>query len=422
KLEEVGQYTSAAEMYYQAVQKNARNTDAIIAMNRVGKRVLADYLQEFSKYALSEDYKRATYAYLEAVAYRDKIKGINIDLKIPPKDEDRFAEVKQAYIEEEYEKGLKNISLEQFSQAEAHFNEVYKFDPNYKDVAELRNIAFLEPIYRKAEKLKDAKQYRQAYNIYEKILKRVGDYKETRAHRDYVLQKGQIPIAFSSVKNTTYEIFAKNIKQYVVSYIVKINDPFIRIVDREDIDKVLQEQKLALSGRVNKDQQVELGEIVGAKYAVIFDVTSYDVDYSPLRKIKKKGFEAYQEKYYDKALDKYQYRTLYRKKYYYVYSAYNKVNMTISYKILSLTTGEVIATDIVRKEAESSVYYATYSGKKSALHPSNDGHVNTSTSDYYQLQHLLKANRKLKSRETLTNEIYQRASSLIANRIVSKFQ
>ena len=422
KLEEAGQYMAAADLYYQAVKKNPRNTDAIIAMNRTGKRVLADYLRTFSKFAMSEDYKRATYAYLDAVAYKEKIKTINIELKIPPAEEDKFAEVKQAFITEEYEKGLKNISLEQFSQAEANFNEVYKFDQNYKDVAELRNIAFLEPIYRKAEMLKDQKEYRKAYNIYEKILKRVGNYKDTQEHREYVLEKGQIPIAFSSIKNTTYAIFAKNIKQYVISDIVNINDPFIRVVDREDIDKVLQEQKLALSGRVNKDQQVELGEIVGAKYAVIFDVTSYDVDYRPLKKSRKQGFEAYEEKYYDKNLEKYRYRVLYRKKYYYVYSAYKKVSMIVSYKILSLTTGEIIATDVVRRDAESSVYYATYSGKKSALHPSDDGHVNTSTNDYNRLQHLFKANRTLKSRDELTNEIYQISSSTIANRVVSKFQ
>ena len=422
KLEEAGQYTVASDMYFQAIKKNPRNTDALIGMNRTGKRVMSDYLRAFSKYALSEDYKRATYAYLDALAYQKKIKSVKVDLKIPPNEEDKFVEVKQAYITAQYETGLTNISLEQFSQAEANFNEVYKFDQNYKDVAELRNIAFLEPIYRRAERLKDAKEYRKAYNIYEKILSRVRNYKETKEHRDYVLKKGQIPISLSSVKTGKYRIYAKGIKQYVLNEIIKINDPFIRIVDRDNIDKVLQEQDLALSGRVNSDQQVVLGEIAGAKYAVIFDVPIYDVQEKPLRRIKKMGFESYMEKYYDKEAEKTKYRTLYRKKYYYVYSSFRRVSISASYKILSLSTGEILATDIIRNAYVSEVKYATYSGKQSSLHPSNDGHVNTSYSDYNRLQKLFKGNRTLASREQLTNQIYQISSGIIADRIVKKFQ
>ena len=422
KLEDAGQYTAAADMYFQSVKKNPRNTIALIGMNRTGKRVLGDYLQEFSKFAISEDYKRATYAYLDALAYQKKIKSINVTLKIPPQSENKFEEVKASYVSQEYEEGLRNIALEEFKKAELSFNEVYKFDQNYKDVAELRNIAFLEPMYRKAEILKDEKQYRDAFNIYDKILNRVGNYKKTREHRAYVLKNGQISIALSSVKEGRYSSLAKSAKQYVLNSIIGINDPFIKIVDRDDIDKVLNEQKLALSGMVNSDDQIEVGEIRAAKYAVVFDVPTYGVQEQPLRKKYYQGFEQYTEKYYDETTKKTNYKTLYKKVHYYIYSSFREINMSISYKIISLSTGEILATDIINRSYESVVLYAEYSGKKSKLYPSNEGHISTSRKAYNELQDLFKGNRRLSSKSDLMAEIYKSSGEEIANRVVDKFR
>lgn len=422
KLEQAGQYTAAADMFYQSVVRNPRNTDALIGLNRTGKHVINGYLRDFSKYAISEDYKRAVYSYMDALAYQKKLKSINVDLKIPPNSEDKFEEVKLEYISQQYEDGLKKIALEEFKKAEANFNEVYKFNQNYKDVSELRNIAYLEPFYRKAEKLKDEKQYREAFNIYDKILNKVGNYKDTREHRAYVLKKGQISIALSSVRVGRYSGYAKSIKQYVLNEIIAINDPFIRIVDRDDIDKVLKEQQLALSGMLDSESQLEVGEIAGAKYAVIFDVPSYGVEEKPLRKRAHQGFEQYQEKYLDKESQKTKYRTLYRKVTYYVYSSFRKVSMSVSYKIISLSTGEVLGTDIVSRAYESEVLYAEYSGTRSKLYPGNDGHVNTSRSDYRRLQNLFKGNRNLASVPQLTTEIYKATGKEVANKVVNKFK
>lgn len=422
KMDQAGQYVAAADLYYQSIRKNPNNTDALIGMNRAGTKVLNDYLRDFSKSALDENYKEAVYKYLDALDYQKKIRDVNVDLKIAPNYERKFEEAKQEYIKQEYNEGLKQMGIEHFTDAEKSFNEVYKFDKNYKDVAELRNIAYLEPYYRKAEKLKDEKEYREAYNIYNKILSRVGNYKETKAHLNYVLKKGQITVALASTKDSPFSVYSKNIKQFTLNAIMKEHDPFIKIVDRDDIDKVLKEQEIALSGLAKTEGQVEVGELSSARYIVIFDVTTYDVDEQPLRKKSFRGFESFSEKYYDKTAEKYRYRTKYKPVTYYVYSAYRKVSVTTSYKIVSLSTGEVMSTDIVNKSYESIVKYAEYSGKKSALYPNKEGSVNTSNSAYRELQNLLKGNRKLASKGELTNEIYKVSGNVISQRILNTFR
>ena len=81
-----------------------------------------------------------------------------------------------------------------------------------------------------------------------------------------------------------------------------------------------------------------------------------------------------------------------------------------------------MSTDIVSKSYESEVRYVEYSGKKSALYPNSEGHVNTSRNDYKELQKLLKGNRKLASRGELTNEIYKVSSQQISQRVLKTFQ
>ena len=49
-----------------------------------------------------------------------------------------------------------------------------------------------------------------------------------------------------------------------------------RVVEREKLDKVLEEQDLAEAGRVNKATRVKAGKVTGAKYLVFATVSSFE--------------------------------------------------------------------------------------------------------------------------------------------------
>ena len=418
-LEEAGEYTAAADLFYLSIQKKPTNTDAIIGLKRTGKKVLADYLKIFSEKAIKEEYQDATYAYLDAVRYQIKLEQVRVKVEIPSNSQEKYKEVLNLFLTKKYENGLKLINIEQFSEAEKCFNEIYKFDKSFKDVAELRNIAYLEPFYRKAQEQKSSKLYRDAYYSYKKILDRVGDYKETKKSMKYVLAKGRMYITLSNVPNKAYSRYSNSVKQNVINSILKINDPFIKIVERDDINRVLKEQELALNGMSNS--RMEIGEIAGAKYSVVIDVTNYSVSSTPLRSENIQGLEEYSEKYYDKENEKYRYRTKYKKVYYREYNASRDLIMSVSYKIISLSTAEIVATDIINRSFNTRVHYITYSGNKKKLHPTNNGKY-TSGRNYRSLQNLLKAPRTLKPVGQLIEEFNSYSGILIANNIVNKLK
>jgi len=415
-MEDANQYQTASELYFQSIKKNSANVDALLGMKRTGTLVLNEYLAKFSKEKLNEDYKAATYTYLDAVAYKNRIKTVNVDLKIPEFTTADFKIIKEAYLNQEYEAGLKYIEEENFTAAELRFNEVYKFDKNFKEVEELRNIAFLEPYYRKADGYKNNREYRKAYEAYQRILKRVPNYKDTKENLDYVLQKGRINIMMLDSKdNSRYASYSKSAKNYTVNAMINENDPFIKIVDRENMDKIIKEQELSVSGLVSEKEALEVGELTGAQYALSVEVTNYSLEEKPIKKTSYKGFEKYREKYTVENSDVVQYRTRYKSVTYYLYQGSRIVNMTTYIKLVSLKTGEIIKSQILEKTESSKVYYLTYSGNVNMLYASNNGKVNTSRSSHDNLLRLSKAPQTFISKTKLTNDIYKELGSEITN-------
>ncbi|MBN2668057.1 MAG: hypothetical protein JXR60_02410 [Bacteroidales bacterium] len=411
-LENSGQYLAASELYFQSILKNPNNVDALSGMKRTGSKVLDDHLSKFSKAKLDDNYKAAVYAYLDAEAYQNRIKGVNVSLAIPEFTTEDYKAVKDAYLEQEYEAGLQKIESESFSEAETKFNEIYKFDPNYKDVKELRNIAYLEPYYRKAETFKDNQEYRKAYQAYETILKRVPNYKETKSHRDYVLEKGRINIVFmDSDKKTKFQSYNRNVKTYAINAIINMKDPFIHVVDRENMDKIIKEQELAVSGLVNESEALEVGELSGAQYAIMLETTNYSLKETPIKSTRVNGFEQYREKTINKETQQPEYHTKYKSVNYNVFQGSRTVYITTHFKLLSLKTGQILSSKIIEKNVSSEVDYLTYDGNINMLYPLSDGKVNTASEAHNKLVEKSNGKRELQSAEVLSTEAYKQISN-----------
>ncbi len=422
KLEDVSQYQSASELYFQAVRKNPNNIDAVTGMKRTGDRVLKSYLNKFSKAKLDQDYKRATYAFIDAVSYQKKIKTLNIDLPISDFQKEDFRLVRKKYLNQEYEKGLNAIDEERFSDAENSFNEIYKFDKDFKDVKDLRDIAYLEPIYREAEKAKENKEYRTAYQLYQNILNRVNNYKNSKKGLAYVLKKGRINIMILTKKvNYRYQVYTKSIESYTESSIINSRDPFIKLVDRENMQALLDEQDLSVSGLVNENQAVELGDLTGANYALSIEVTNFVYNETPLKTTTYTGFEKYREKFYNKQTEQTEYKVKYKRVKYFTHSASRMVNLTTHYKLISLKTGEILDSKIFDEYKHAELNYLTYNGNVKKLYPEKEGRINTSYTANKELVEWSENSRELATKSQLTNELYKIVSTKITNKLLNEF-
>jgi len=68
----------------------------------------------------------------------------------------------------------------------------------------------------------------------------------------------------NTTKNEEFAWLSKGIADMLITDIA----PYIDVVERENLQKVLQEQKLALSGLGAEDNAVELGQLLNARKIV----------------------------------------------------------------------------------------------------------------------------------------------------------
>ena len=101
------------------------------------------------------------------------------------------------------------------------------------------------------------------------------------------------------------------------------------VLDRDNLNRLMEEHKLNLSGVVDQDTAVELGKFIGAAVLATVNVSTYNFTRS----------DSYGEVWKDK--EGKSHRTYYKK---------GKATVTATFKITSLTSGKILAVKTITKE------------------------------------------------------------------------
>lgn len=418
KQEVAGLVTEAAENYYSALQKNRTNVDAQIGMKKSGQLVLNSLLNDFAKQKNFGSDKEAVYAYIAAQNYRDKIQRVGVNLMIADYYDNDYRTVKNSYLLSTYEEGTELLELQKYAEAEARFAEIRKLDSNYKDTKELSNIAYLQPLYSEGKILMGKEYYREAYNRFEKIIARNPSFKDAKQLRDECLEKGTYTIAVLSFDNASrVKGVDAQASAYALTALSSIQDPFIRVVDRSSLEAVLEEQKFQLSGVIDENTAVTVGQIVGAQALLTGTVLTYSETKGNLRSKNRDAYQAYQEKYLGED-GNYYLRTNYKPTSYTEYYNSSTVNLSIQFKLTDLKTGQLIKTDIVNKEVMDEVLYGRYDGELANLFPAAQNGPNLQNQSKRALNGLFQSRQVLKSPSELATTTYTNVANQISNSIL----
>lgn len=421
QLENAGLVTEAAQFYYDALTKKRTNIDAQIGLKKTGQILLSQKLSAFSQAAAFDSQREAVYKYLEAEDYQKKVAKVGVNLEIPAMYRSDFEVAKEKYLGELYEQGTELLDQQQFSEAENVFSELSRLDPSFKDASNLQSIAFVEPKYKAGKKAMANGHYRTAMNRFTEVQKKMPHYKDTDEELKNALALGQYSLALLRFENASDKIGLSALAEaYVLEALSDINDPFLRIVDRDNLQVIMDEQTLGMTGVIDEETAVNAGEIIGAQAIVTGTVLSYSSSLGRVVTKKKKGFEHSQVKQYSKADETPKYVDRYKEVEYVETSATNKASFSFQFKVISLKTGEVLLTNLINKELSDQMAYVNYEGELKSLYPAgSNGAVNTKRSSQMALHQLANAPRECKTPEQLTNEIIL-ASSLEMKSAISK--
>lgn len=419
KLDQAGMYAEAADMYLGAVQRNGRNVDAKIGLKRTAQQVLDDRLSDFFKaMAMGEDRRNAVNTFLDAMAYRDRVQRMGVVLEVPDHYRRDFEQVKGEHLMSLYEQGQARLEAQDFKGAELLFQEIARLEPNYRDASSLQAVAYLEPLYRAGIADLERGLYRKAVDEFDRILQKDKGYKDAAALRQQAIQRGQYTIAV--VPFTTdmkRQDLATRLQAHVITGITASRDPFLRLVDRENMDRILEEQRLGLSGIVDEQTAVQVGNLMGAKAVIMGNLIDYREEPGQLRRSTKDAFEAYRSQEVNKETGEKFFVTRYKPVRYAEFYQENKVLLTFSFRLVSLETGEVLVSQVVERSAQDHMYYASYDGNGEGLFPARNGVVDLNDRARRDLRTLLSAPRSVRSVTTLSGELLGTVGNAVATAV-----
>jgi curli biogenesis system outer membrane secretion channel CsgG len=420
KLDASGLYAEAADMYLQGLMRNTRNVDAKIGLKKTGQMLLNDKLSGFFKeFSMGDNKEAAVNAFLGARAYADRVGQYGVVLDIPGNYQSDFNEVKGKYLVDLYTQGQDLMAKQDFKGAESIFAKIGALEPGYKDAGSLQNVAYLEPLYRSGKEALAENHFRKAYDELGKVVAKDATYKDASTLRNEAVDKGKYSIAALPFGGTVKEkAQAARLNAYVISSITEINDPFIKVVDRENIQRILDEQRLGMSGVVDEATAVSAGKLLGAQAVLMGSLIDFREENGQLKRSTKDGFASYQVKQPDpNNPGQSMVVTKYKPVKYTEYFQENKVFLSFSYKLVSLETGEVLMSKVVDQEKADHAYYATYDGDGNTLYPARNGVVETANNARRELVGLLNASKEVKPTGSIANDLCRQATAGMASAI-----
>lgn len=414
KLETAGMYREAANYYYDAVRYNNRNIDAQIGLKNTGQKVLNDYFEEFFRSNSTDKFKEAVYAYRNADKYFKDLSNMGVYLKWDDHYKNDYQEALSKYLDIQYTEGLELLKKDDFAGSEKCFKEVSSFDPAYKDVKSLKETATLEPLYRSGSDYMEQKKYVKAYDQFTKICTYTCKYKNTEKLRAEALEKGKFVIGFFiGDKKKNNLLLEKTIAGLITSEITRSKNPFIELVDRENIDKLIAEQKLGMSGVVDENKAVNAGKLIGIQNAFFIDIILDNIASSGPSKNYKLGYEIYTVSYKGANGE-----PLSRREsspfYYNEYNASATYSFAGEFKMVSAETGKILYNKTYSDKLRDEVKYAipVRTIKVNQIFPTTD--FNVYGNSLTPFRNMFNGRQTLKEADELKSDLLRKIAQSVA--------
>ena len=363
KAEEGGLIDIAANKYFEAATKKPSNIKALQGLKRTGQRVLGMLIQEFDDLVLVNQPKAAIETWHLAEDYKRRLETTGLRLYFPDAKRQVYEAIKDSHLDESYREANIFLELEDFDAAFHVFKAIQKLNPDYKDVKQLSLMSFCEPRYRNAKQALTDGRFRSALAYTQEISRVQSSYKDVAKLRDDILEQGQFGVVIQPIKNETgIPNLGIEMERGIEAAMSKIRDPFFTLVDRDNLDFILQENQLRLSG-ITAENSSQIGRLARADAFVSAKVSNCRYHRSKLHKRAKTGYEAYRVRIKNSdGISEYQ--TRFKEVTYHSYTQSAYLTLRLDIEMISATTSEVLFSRSITKTISDEVSYHLYPGNK----------------------------------------------------------
>ena len=424
KFAEKNLYQDASIHYMKALDKKDGFIAAREGLQFSGQKQINIYLDDFFKSKNFGDKKAAIYHYRNANDTKEKIKKYNISTDIPNTYTTDYKNLVDDYVSTIYVEAMDLLELENFYESEKLLKEIALLKPNFKDVNNLKNVATFEPIYRKANEFLEIEKFRSAYYEYNKIP---DSYQKTQQRKKLALEAGQFTIAIVDFQNSTRQKGGESaISAQLSDKIMKLNNPFIKLVDRTYTQSFIDEQIMGLSGQVAENTNAQAGELIGAKAIISGKLVSFSKQKNPIVKTEKKAWAERKVRKYNEESEKYFYETVYDKIKYQEFRGSTSVQIGFQFQLISSESGEILLTKLINLNRIDEVHFAESTTNYRNIIPGNwrwqgkdspNDVIENSYSQKRALRNLFKNKQSLLSVNALANNMYEEIATEVSQMV-----
>lgn len=451
ELLEMKNHYGAAQEYLKALSLESDRKDAKMKLCQISKPAYDQKLAMAEGFEKSSDFESALPHYTDLSTFLERVNSYNC-LNFPPINaKQKVIEMKSATSEKYYGEAERHFSSGNYTNAIANYEEALRFNAPYKDCKE--KIA--ESYYRIASNAETQKTYRDAAKNYLKANNTIEGYKDA-THRatylyyslgEYFLSKDLCrnawndfneaskinpgfkdvsdklsksdtcaisKIAFVRFDNPTgRNIAGMSMGDFIFddikSRLQKNCSKFIRTLDRDELETILSEQKLGMSGIT--DEYSTFKRLKGVHYLIFGKLTQVNsVRPAPKEEnMRTTGTQNYsctktgsKGKQYEGTCSR-DVTVSYTK-----HADKISVSLSGSIKVVSVSTGEQLIYHNITANRSDSVTYADITSDASSVSiPSS-------------LKDLVDAKRELKDEDSLTKEMVAAIAGEMVGKILEK--
>ncbi len=223
EMEKLGNFKQASELYLGVLYRKSNLPEIENALRRSAQLHISETAFSIATKNEKGDKEGVVNEYYNLNGFVNQVNAFTKNLDIDQQTKAIYNKNLDQYLMGQYDLGIKYLSEKKFAEAESVFNDISRFNPNYKDTPKQLSIAINEPVYLSGIQLFGEKKYMPAYDKWNEIYTREANYKDVKNKLQQALNE--------RYKEGSYYLMQENFKEAELAFeqVKNINNNYLDV-------------------------------------------------------------------------------------------------------------------------------------------------------------------------------------------------
>lgn len=223
EMEKLGNFKQASELYLGVLYRKSNLPEIENALRRSAQLHISETAFTIATKNEKGDKEGVVNEYYNLNGFVNQVNAFTKNLDIDQQTKAIYNKNLDQYLMGQYDLGIKYLSEKKFTEAESIFNDISRFNPNYKDTPKQLSIAINEPVYLSGIQLFGEKKYMPAYDKWNEIYTREANYKDVKNKLQQALNE--------RYKEGSYYLMQENFKEAELAFeqVKNINNNYLDV-------------------------------------------------------------------------------------------------------------------------------------------------------------------------------------------------